>query len=129
MNSRLVRYAGRLLAMLMAAVMLPGAALASTLTADANDTTIEMSDTLYGLFFEDINYGADGGLYAELLQNRSFEYEDILNPRTTDHYTGWGFNLTFGATGTAVVGTENPLNENNPTYMRVTCTKGDYRFA
>ena len=78
MNSRLVRYAGRLLAMLMAAVMLPGAALASTLTADANDTTIEMSDTLYGLFFEDINYGADGGLYAELLQNRSFEYEDIL---------------------------------------------------
>jgi len=119
---------------LFVALMLPVAALAevttaSTLTADANVTTVEMSDTLYGLFFEDINYGADGGLYAELLQNRSFEYEDILNPRVTDHYNGWGFNLAFGATGTATVQTENPLNENNPTYMRVNCTKGEYRFA
>lgn len=119
----------RMAALLLALLMLPAMAGAATLTADANDTTVEMSDTLYGLFFEDINYGADGGLYAELLQNRSFEYEDILNPKITDHYTGWGFNLTFGATGTAVVSTENPLNQNNPTYMRVTCTKGDYRFA
>ena len=119
---------------LLLAMVLPLSALAepltaSTLTADANVTTVEMSDTLYGLFFEDINYGADGGLYAELLQNRSFEYEDILNPRMTDHYNGWGFNLAFGAAGKATVMTENPLNENNPTYMRVTCTKGEYRFA
>lgn len=129
MNRGITMRMGRLLALLLVMALLPASALASTLTADANSTTIEMSDTLYGLFFEDINYGADGGLYAELLQNRSFEYEDILNPRTTDHYNGWGFNLTFGATGTAIVSTENPLNENNPTYMRVTCTKGDYRFA
>lgn len=114
---------------LFLALMLPCAASASTLTADAAQTTVSMSDTLYGLFFEDINYGADGGLYAELLQNRSFEYEDILNPRTTDHYNGWGFNLSAGAKGTATVQTESPLNENNPTYMRVTCTAGDYRFA
>ncbi len=119
---------------LILALLLPLCALAetvtsSTLTADANITTVEMSDTLYGLFFEDINYGADGGLYAELLQNRSFEYEDILNPRTPDHYNGWGFNLAFGAAGKATVMTEKPLHENNPTYMRVTCTKGEYRFA
>lgn len=114
---------------LFLALMLPCAASASTLTADAAQTTVTMSDTLYGLFFEDINYGADGGLYAELLQNRSFEYEDILNPRTTDHYNGWGFNLSAGAKGTATVQTESPLNENNPTYMRVTCTDGEYRFA
>lgn len=114
---------------LFLALMLPCAASASTLTADAAQTTVSMSDTLYGLFFEDINYGADGGLYAELLQNRSFEYEDILNPRTTDHYNGWGFNLSAGAKGTATVQTESPLNENNPTYMRVTCTDGEYRFA
>ena len=129
MNRRITLHAGRLLALLLAVALLPASALASTLTADASETTVEMSDTLYGLFFEDINYGADGGLYAELLQNRSFEYEDILNPRSVDHYNGWGFNLNFGATGTAIVSTENPLNENNPTYMRVTCTKGDYRFA
>ncbi len=124
----------RIMAFLLLLTMLSGAALAeavtaSTLTADANATTIEMSDTLYGLFFEDINYGADGGLYAELLNNRSFEYEDVLYPKVTDHYNGWGFNLAFGATGTAKVMTENPLNANNPTYMRVNCTKGEYRFA
>lgn len=118
----------RLLALLLA-LMLPAAGSAATLTADATVTTEEMSDTLYGLFFEDINYGADGGLYAELLQNRSFEYEDILNPKVSDHYTGWGFNLAANAAGTATVQTENPLNENNPTYMRITCTKGEYRFA
>lgn len=114
---------------LFLALMLPCVASASTLTADAAKTTVEMSDTLYGLFFEDINYGADGGLYAELLQNRSFEYEDILNPRTTDHYNGWAFNMSAGAAGTATVQTDDPLNGNNPTYMRVSCTKGDYRFA
>ena len=119
----------RNLFVLLLALMLPLTAGAGTLTADVGNTTVEMSDTLYGLFFEDINYGADGGLYAELLQNRSFEYEDILNPKVADHYTGWGFNLAFGATGTATVQTENPLNENNPTYMRVNCTKGEYRFA
>ena len=57
---------------LLLALMLPLTASAGTLTADVGNTTVEMSDTLYGLFFEDINYGADGGLYAELLQNRSF---------------------------------------------------------
>ena len=34
----------------------------------------EIQPTMYGLFFEDINYAADGGLYAELIKNRSFEF-------------------------------------------------------
>lgn len=119
----------KFLTLLTALLLLPVMAGASTLTADAGTTTIDISDTLYGLFFEDINYAADGGLYAEMLQNRSFEYEDILNPQVTDHYHGWGFNLAFGATGTATVMTENPLNEHNPTYMRVDCQSGEYRFA
>ena len=124
----------RVLALLLALLMLPLSATAqmvtaSTLAADANVTTVEMSDTLYGLFFEDINYGADGGLYAELLQNRSFEYEDILNPQRHQHLNGWIFNLAFNAKGKAAVMTENPLNENNPTYVRVTCESGEYRFA
>lgn len=34
----------------------------------------EIQPTMYGLFFEDINYAADGGLYAELVKNRSFEF-------------------------------------------------------
>ena len=36
---------------------------------------IEISPTLYGIFYEDINYASDGGLYAELIRNRSFEYD------------------------------------------------------
>ena len=39
----------------------------------------KISPLLYGAFFEDINYGGDGGLYAELIANRSFEYYDRDN--------------------------------------------------
>ena len=35
---------------------------------------------LFGIFFEDINHAADGGLYAELVQNRSFEFDPVDNP-------------------------------------------------
>ena len=38
----------------------------------------EIQPTMYGLFFEDINYAADGGLYAELVKNRSFEFPQVL---------------------------------------------------
>ncbi len=122
-----IRKAGILvLALLM---LLPAPALASTLTVDVKDTTVEISDMLYGLSMEDINYAADGGLYAELLQNRSFEYEDILNPRESAHYTGWALNMTESASSTVALGYENPLHENNPAYMQVYAAKGQYRFA
>ena len=44
---------------------------------DCDKPTVALSPHLYGLFFEDINYAADGGLYAELVQNRSFEYHSL----------------------------------------------------
>ncbi len=44
----------------------------------------EISPNLFGVFFEDINYAADGGLYAELIQNRSFEYSSS----DIDHWQG-----------------------------------------
>ena len=37
-----------------------------------------VSPTMYGIFFEDINYAADGGLYGELVKNRSFEFPQAL---------------------------------------------------
>ena len=45
------------------------------------DTTRKQNDLddLYGIFFEDLNHAADGGLYAELIQNRSFEFDKIYN--------------------------------------------------
>ncbi|MBT2755853.1 alpha-L-arabinofuranosidase [Mesobacillus foraminis] len=43
------------------------------LTIDGSEEVLDISETLYGLFYEDINNAADGGIYAELVQNRSFE--------------------------------------------------------
>lgn len=60
--------------------------------------------TMYGLFFEDINFAADGGLYAELVKNRSFDFPQNL--------MGWD---TFGK---VEVLKENPLFPNNPTYLK-----------
>ncbi|MCD8302137.1 MAG: hypothetical protein LUC44_03855 [Prevotellaceae bacterium] len=44
-----------------------------TINIDMADKGIAVSPTLNGIFYEDINHSADGGLYAELIRNRSFE--------------------------------------------------------
>lgn len=78
-----------------------------------------ISDTMYGIFFEDINRAADGGLYPELAQNRSFEYDPVDNPDYTP-LTAWTTTATDGATGTAeVVDDEGRLNEHNRRYLRL----------
>ena len=53
-------------------ILLLGASLVTSLPTMAGGKPI--SPNLFGIFFEDLNYAADGGLYAELVQNRSFEY-------------------------------------------------------
>ena len=55
-------------------------ATAQTHVMDVNTKKIgaPVQSTMYGLFFEDINYAADGGLYGELVKNRSFEFPDRL---------------------------------------------------
>lgn len=50
----------------------------TTLDVDASKTIAEIAPTMYGIFFEDINFAADGGLYAELIKNRSFEFDSPL---------------------------------------------------
>ena len=76
-----------------------------------------ISDKLIGIFFEDINYGADGGLYAELVQNRDFEY----SPKDNAHQgfdSGYAWSVWENGQSSAVkVSTENPLHENNPHYV------------
>ena len=78
----------------------------------------QISDELIGIFFEDISSSADGGLYAELVQNGSFEY----SPAERD---GWGAGTSWKqirpghSLGTMQVRMDNPLNANNPTYMRL----------
>ena len=58
----------------------------AVLDVDASSNGITVSPTLYGIFYEEINHAGEGGLYAELLQNRSFEDQDrgIPNRRTAD---------------------------------------------
>lgn len=46
----------------------------SDLVVDFSDTSVKIQPTMYGIFFEDINFAADGGLYAEMIKNRSFEF-------------------------------------------------------
>src|SRR3954469_11248869 len=51
-----------------------GAQKTNTITVNAAKITTDIQPTMWGIFFEDINMGADGGLYAELVKNRSFEF-------------------------------------------------------
>ena len=79
--------------------ILLSALLASALTANAQvkinvdvaNPGVKVSPNLYGIFFEDINHAADGGLYAELISNRSFEDSDNTTPT-------WRTKATDGAT-------------------------------
>ncbi|MEV3988735.1 alpha-L-arabinofuranosidase C-terminal domain-containing protein [Streptomyces sp. NPDC049837] len=75
--------------------------------------------TMYGVFFEDINNAADGGLYAELVQNRSFEFGPADN-RSYTPLTAWQQTATGGATGTVqVVDDAERLNERNRGHLRL----------
>lgn len=83
----------------------------SALQAQTNELVIqagkpgaEIQPTMYGLFFEDINYAADGGLYGELVKNRSFEFPQ--------HFMGW---KTFGKVS---LKDDGPF-ERNPHYVRL----------
>lgn len=77
----------------------------------------KISKDLFGIFFEDLSYAADGGLYAELVQNRSFEYGPGDNNAFTP-FTAWDF-LTMRkyGYGNITVETNAPLSENNPHYV------------
>ncbi|MBR6121903.1 MAG: carbohydrate binding domain-containing protein [Prevotella sp.] len=68
-----------------------------------------ISDKLIGIFFEDISYAADGGLYAEMVQNRDFEY-------TPKDHAGWNATTAWHSSRPIEIATEHPLHPNNPHY-------------
>ncbi|MBR6031668.1 MAG: alpha-N-arabinofuranosidase [Bacteroidaceae bacterium] len=77
-----------------------------------------ISEELLGIFFEDISYAADGGIYAELVQNGSFEY----SPMERDGWgagTAWRFARPGHSLGRMEPRMDKPLHPNNPTYMRL----------
>ena len=80
----------------------------ATLKVDASAEK-PISDKLIGVFFEDISYAADGGLYAELVQNRDFEY-------TGRDHRGWNATTAWHSSRPIEIATEHPLSKNNPHY-------------
>lgn len=92
----------------------PGAAAEATdytIDVDTSRTGAQIDDSMYGVFYEDINRAADGGLYAELVQNRSFEY-DTADNRSYTPLTSWD---TKGTAKTVNDG--GRLNDRNRTYL------------
>ena len=100
----------KLSSLLLAAIVFPLSA-QRTLSVSVKPGA-EINPDMYGVFFEDINFGADGGLYAELVKNRSFEFDYPL--------MGW---TPFGKVS---VDTEGPAFDKNPHYVRLT-EEGTYK--
>lgn len=85
--------------------------ISATLNVKWNDQKA-ISRDLMGIFFEDISYAADGGLYAELIQNRDFEYTEA------DH-RGWNSKTAWKLEGegtTWTINSANPIHANNANY-------------
>ena len=91
--------------LLAAGISLAATAQTHNMTVDVANPAATIQPTMYGVFFEDINFGADGGLYAELVKNRSFEFPQP--------FVGW---TPFGD---VTVMDENPAFDRNPHYVHV----------
>ena len=104
----LYRKSGRCIrSMVLAVVLLQSAATMAqenVITVNAMKLGAPIQPTMYGIFFEDINYAADGGLYAELVKNRSFEFPN--------HFAGWDIS------GQVTLRNDGPFNR-NPHYVRL----------
>jgi alpha-L-arabinofuranosidase len=80
-------------------------------TIHADQPGAKINPAMWGVFFEDINFGADGGLYAELVKNRGFEFPDPL--------MGWTKLSPSLAKGELSVRDDAPFDANNPHYVRL----------
>ncbi len=111
---------GIVLACAFAVAMASSAWAGPVLTVHADKPGPAISPTMHGIFFEDINYGADGGLYAELVQNRSFEHRENLYAWSKESRSG---------EGEMKVESADPLNAANPHYLRLTVKSAGQGFG
>lgn len=104
---------------LLASLLLAGVgAHAATLTVQTDQPGAQLNPGMWGIFFEDINFGADGGLYAELVKNRGFEFPDPL--------MGWTKIVgNKGNGGQLSVLTDQPCTAANPHYLRILSAGGE----
>lgn len=124
----------KLLACACLAVCIAGAASGASIKIDAGKPGVKFSPHMYGLFFEEINHAGDGGIYAELVQNRSFEDYQIpegltlgddgmavspagfkMKPNLTNPLPAWS---SVGS-GRIELDKNNPLNDKNPSCLRL----------
>lgn len=100
----------------------------SSITVDVNKKGAQISPLQYGLFYEEIQHAGDGGLYPEMIENRSFEefrngvqFETQLDqgimPAMDDPKNIKGWKLT--GSGKMSLDQSEPLNRNNPTSLKV----------
>lgn len=89
----------------------------------ASGESKEISPLLMGIFFEDINYAADGGLYGELVQNRDFEYNNDERRNVKE----WGPDYAWKVEGDKIdfsISTDEPIHPNNPHFARLNVKGG-----
>lgn len=85
---------------------------AADIVVNASKETAAISSTMWGIFFEDINMSADGGVYAEMLKNRSFEFNLPL--------MGWDEIKKDSGEGNTLIINRGNENPNNPRFARIT---------
>ncbi len=94
----------------------------------------KINNRMIGLFFEDINYGLDGGLHAEMLENRSFEFleasgEDKVYITQFKGDYGWHTYPNHSTNSRMGIEDEHPLNEVNPHYLVFTTYENNQSFT
>lgn len=113
------------------------------ITINANDKGLEFSKDMYGIFLEDINHALDGGLYAEMIQNRDFEYSrapegmhwinefSVATPSQNwkeiynkpNSLFSWSLKTDGNSVATISQTNQNPLNQNNPMSLELSVQK------
>nr|WP_293840088.1 alpha-L-arabinofuranosidase C-terminal domain-containing protein [uncultured Arsenicibacter sp.] len=99
-------------AILLASASLALAQPAPVINVNTAKPVAEIQPTMWGVFFEDINFGADGGIYAELVKNRSFEFFKPL--------MGWKQEGKKRTEGDLLVQNRKDEGSNNPRYLHIT---------
>ncbi len=107
----------------LAAMLFPICMMAQTIrpiVVKVNQQIADIQPTMWGIFFEDINMAADGGIYAELVKNRSFEFAKPL--------MGWKVLKPDTTTGVLIIN-QSETNPANPRYARISIAEGEKSFG
>jgi alpha-L-arabinofuranosidase len=109
------------LALILALSLTPQASESPRITIQVDKEVARVSPSMYGVFFEEINQAGEGGIYAELIQNRGMQDGDASKLPT-----GW---TSFGDGGTATVDETVPLNDARRHSIRIERTSESGRFG